>query len=157
VKTAQASAGLYAFWLAITGSLRPYDLAVGLVLSILLGVWAARFLWPTDAPVLSLRQAWRFSLYIPRLIVSIVVAAVQVAEVVLEPRMPIEPVMLHHRAVFDRDVSRVAFANSITLTPGTLTVDVEDSTYVVHCIAERFAEEIESGELERVVSRVFEE
>ena len=157
MKAAQASVTLYAFWLAITGSLRAYDLAVGLVLSILLGIWAARFLWPTEAPVLSLRQAWRLALYVPRLIASIVVAAVQVAEVVLEPQMPIEPVMLRHRASFDRDISRVAFANSITLTPGTLTVDVDDSTYVVHCLAERFAEEIETGVLERTVSKVFEE
>ena len=58
---------------------------------------------------------------------------------------------------FKRDVSRVAFANSITLTPGTLTVDVEENTFVIHCIAEGFADDITNGDLERRITRVFEE
>lgn len=157
MRTAQASVSLFVFWLALTGSLAPFDLLLGAALSILLGVWAAHFLWPEDAPVVSLRQAVRFLLYIPRLLVSVLLAAVQVAEVVLDPRMPIRPVIVSHRTAFSRDVSRVTFANSITLTPGTLTVDVDGDTFYVHCLAERFATEIATGELERRVSHVFEE
>jgi multicomponent Na+:H+ antiporter subunit E len=147
---------LLIFWLAITGSLKPVDVALGVVFSVLLGVWAARFLWAEDAPVLTLRQTGRFVLYFGRLLWDIVVAAVQVAEVVLDPRMPIAPVIIAHRTSFSRDVSRVAFANSITLTPGTLTVDVDGNTFYIHCIDERFADDIASGALERRVLRTFE-
>ncbi len=157
MKTVIATGALFAFWLALSASLRPLDLAIGLVLSVLLGLWAARFLWGDDAPLLSARQAARFVLYIPRLLAAIVVAAVQVAEVVLQPHMDIEPRLIRHRTRFERDISRVTFANSITLTPGTLTVDVEDDTFVIHCIAERFADDITSGELERKITRIFEE
>jgi len=157
VKTVVTTGALFAFWLALTASLRPLDLAIGLALSVLLGLWAPRFLWADDAPLLSARQAGRFVLYIPRLLAAIVVAAVQVAEIVLEPHMPIEPVLIRYHARFERDVSRVAFANSITLTPGTLTVDVEDDTFVIHCIAERFADDITDGGLERTITQVFEE
>ena len=157
MKTAQASTVLFAFWLALTGSFAPIDLALGVLLSLALGAWTARMLWPDDAPALTLRQAGRFLFYIPHLLVSILMSAIQVAEVVLDPRMPIKPVLIGHRAAFKRTVSSVAFANSITMTPGTLTVDVEGDVFYIHCLAERFADDIATGDLERRVARVFEE
>jgi multicomponent Na+:H+ antiporter subunit E len=157
MKTAQATTVLFAFWLVLTGSFAPLDLVLGAVFSLLLGLWSARALWPEDAPLASVKQAVRFLLYIPHLLVSVLFAAIQVAEVVLDPRMPISPVLVRHRAVFSREVSRVTFANSITMTPGTLTVDVDGDTFHIHCLAERFAADIANGDLERRVSRVFEE
>ncbi|MDF1542202.1 MAG: Na+/H+ antiporter subunit E [Anaerosomatales bacterium] len=157
MKTAQASTLLFAFWLILTGSLGLLDLALGVVVSLFLGAWAARFLWPADAPALTPRQAGRFLLYIPRLLTSVVMAALQVAEVVLDPRMPVDPVVISHRTSFTRDISRVAYANSITLTPGTLAVDIDSDTFYVHCLAEHFATDIATGDLERRVLRVFEE
>jgi len=157
VKTAQASTLLFAFWLVLTDSFEVVDLALGVALSLALGAWATRFLWPADAPTLTARQAARFLLYIPRLFASVIMAALQVAEVVLDPRMPIDPVVISHRTSFTRDVSRVAYANSITLTPGTLAVDVDGNTFHVHCLAERFATDIATGDLERRIHRVFEE
>lgn len=157
MKTVQASTLLFAFWLVLTGSLGLLDLALGVVFSLLLGAWTARFLWPADAPALAPRQAGRLLLYIPRLLASVVMAALQVAEVVLDPRMPIDPVIIGHRTSFTHDVSRVAYANSITLTPGTLAVDIDSETFYIHCLAERFATDIATGDLERRVLRVFEE
>jgi len=158
MKALRTTLPLFAFWLAISGSLALVEIAMGALLSVALGAWAARFLWSAaEAPTLTLRQSGRFVLYVGYVLRSIVVAAIGVAEVVLDPRMPIEPVLITHRTSFTRDVSRVAFANSITLTPGTLTVDVEGNAFLIHCIAERFADDIASGDLERRVARVFEE
>lgn len=157
MKTLQASAALFAFWLVLTGSFTPVDLVLGALLALVLGVWGARVLWPEDSPALSPRQALRFVLFVPHLLLSVLMAALQVAEVVLDPRMPIEPRLMRHRTSFTRPASRVLFANSITLTPGTITVDVEDDTFCIHCLAERFADEIATGELEDRVTRVFEE
>lgn len=157
MKALRAAIPLFLFWVAITGSTHAVDLAIGVVLAALLGWWSAAFLWPEDAPVLTVRQTGRFLLYLVHLFASIVQAAIQVAEVVLDPRMPIRPVLISHRTSFKRDISRIAFANSITLTPGTLTVDLDGDTFLIHCLAERFADEIASGELERRVARVFEE
>ena len=140
MKVARTAVPLFGFWLAITGSLAPAELAVGAALSLALGVWATRLFWAQDAPVLTLRQTGRFVLYLGYLIKSIIIAAIGVAEVVLEPRMPIEPVLVTHHTSFTRLVSRVAFANSITLTPGTLTIDMEGQRSQVHCLDERFAD-----------------
>lgn len=158
MKSAQATASLVLFWLLLTGWPTPAEFAIGLGLSAALGVWTAHILWPADAPVLSPRQVLRLLLYVPRLMTAVVVAALQVAEVVLDPHMPIDPVLVHHRAPFARSISRTAFANSITMTPGTLTVDVEDGgTFCIHCLSERFADDIASGKLEHTIKRTFEE
>lgn len=157
MRIAQASTLLFGFWLVLAGTATPLDIAVGAPVALLLGWWAARFLWPEDAPALSARQAVRFALYVPRLLGQVVRAAFQVAEVVLDPRLPLEPVTTWHRTSFSRTVTRTAYANSITLTPGTLTVDLDGDAFFIHCLAERFADDIATGELERKISRVFEE
>lgn len=157
MRTAQASVALFAFWLIITGSAAALDLVIGALLSVALGAWAARMLWADDAPTLGGAQFIRLLAYVPWLLKEIIVAAVYVAEKVLDPRMPIAPVIITHRCPMRRDVTRVAFANSITLTPGTLTIDVEGDTFTVHCLAEEFADSIASGALERRITRVFEE
>ncbi len=157
MRVLQATAPLFAFWLVVTGTLAPTEVALGLAVSAAVGTLAAKYLWPQDPPMLTWRQAGRLLAYVGHLLRSVFVAAIQVAEVVLDPRMPIDPIVITHRTSFARDISRVTFANSITLTPGTITVDVVGDAFVIHCLSEEFADEIASGELERRVAHVFEE
>lgn len=158
MKALRASVPLFVFWLVLTGSLKPFDVAVGLVLSGLLGWWAAVALWPTDDdPTLTPVRALRFVLYVPWLLKEIVVAAIGVAEIVLDPRMPIDPLVIVYHSPVRSLVSRVAFANSITLTPGTLTVDLDGSSYTVHCLNDEFARGVQAGDMDRRIHRVFEE
>jgi multicomponent Na+:H+ antiporter subunit E len=148
---------LFLFWLVLTGSVRPLDLALGALFSAMVGAWAARFLWAGDPPHLTIRTAGALIGYVVHLLKSVVVAAVHVAEVVVDPRMPVDPLVIEYRTALSTDTARTAFANSVTMTPGTLTVEIEGETLLIHCLAERFADEITSGELERRVARVFEE
>jgi multicomponent Na+:H+ antiporter subunit E len=158
VKSFRAAVPVFVFWLVLTGSMKPFDLGVGLAMSALLGWWAAVVLWPTDDdPSLTPARAARFILYIPWLIKEIIIAAVGVAEIVLRPHMPIDPLIIVYHSPVRSLVSRVAFANSITLTPGTLTVDLDASTYTVHCLNEGFARGVEGGDMDRRIHRVFEE
>ncbi|MHB1341691.1 MAG: Na+/H+ antiporter subunit E [Coriobacteriia bacterium] len=158
MRYAQSATLLMLFWLVLTGSLKALDLVFGIAVSLLLAWWTVGTLWAeSDAPSLTWRQALRFVAYLVFLIKEIVLAAVGVAEKVLDPRMPIAPVMITHRTRFTREVSRIALANSITLTPGTLTVDVDGDTFVVHCLNEEFAGSISNGEFEGRIKRVFEE
>jgi multicomponent Na+:H+ antiporter subunit E len=146
---------LFAFWLLITASIEPLELAIGAVVSVLVGWWADRVLWPGEPEPLPLRTWPRVPLYLAYLIKEIVVAALYVAERVLDPTLRIAPTMHTHRVHFDSDTASVAFANSITLTPGTLTVDVEGDTYTIHCLHESFTDTISSGDLERRIARTF--
>jgi multicomponent Na+:H+ antiporter subunit E len=157
MKRLQLSVALFAFWQVLTGSFAISDIIVGLVVSVVLALWAAAFLWDTEeAPILTPGQAVRFVLYVPYLVVEIVRASVYVAEKVLDPRLPIRPAIISHRSPLKRPVSRVVFANSVTLTPGTLTVDVEDHVFKIHCLGDEFADGVASRVLERKVGRVFE-
>jgi len=146
---------LFTFWLLITGSVRPFDLGMGVVVCGLVGWWAERVLWPDEPEPLPPRTWPHLPLYIVYLMKEIVVAALYVAERVLDPRLRIAPTMHTHRVHFESDTARVAFANSITLTPGTLTVDVDGDTYIIHCLHESFSDAISSGDLERRVARTF--
>lgn len=158
MKALQAGLWLTGFWLVLAGVGSPETTVVGLAAAAALAAWAAHRLWADDEPpVLHARQWLRFAAYCVRLVRDIVAAAVLVAEKVLDPRMPIDPVLVVHRARFDRAVSRIALANSITLTPGTLTVDVDGDEFVIHCLAEEFSAEIRDGTFERRIKRVFEE
>lgn len=157
MNTLWPAGALFTFWLALVESTEPVILGFGLIFSVVLGHVSGRLLWRSEAPSLTLAQAVRLLFYLPHLIKCVVMSALQVAEVVLDWRMPIEPVLVTHRTAFTREVSRIAYANSITLTPGTLTVDVEDSVFLIHCLHERFTVDIASGDLERRITRVFEE
>lgn len=146
---------LYLFWLLITTSARPLDLLIGLLVAGAAGWWADGVLWRDEPEPLPVRAWLRLPIYLAYLLKEIVVAAVYVAERVLDPKMGIAPAMQTHRTRFSSDTARVAFANSITLTPGTLTVDVDGDVFIIHCLHESFADAISSGDLERRVATTF--
>ena len=151
-----AGATIFAFWLVISASLAPADLLLGAVLSAALGAWSVQFLWAGEAPRVSPRQLLALLRYVLGFSLAVFRSAVHVARVVVDPRLPISPRLITCRTGLRREISRVAFAHSVSLTPGTLTVDMEGGTFLVHCLDEPSAAHILSGALERQVARVFE-
>lgn len=98
----------------------------------------------------------RFVLYIPWLLYQIILSNIHVAYLVLHPKMLIEPSMITFETILKKDISIVTFANSITLTPGTITIDIKDGKYfVIHCISRKVADDLLSGEMERKIARIF--
>lgn len=100
-------------------------------------------------------RLWRFVAYIPWLVYSIITANIQVAMLILNPRLPIDPAFIQFKTGFRRTASQVTLANSITLTPGTVTVDLVDGGYVVHAIVPGSAESLVTGEMQGRVAAVF--
>lgn len=154
--TLAAGAAIFAFWLVISASLAPADLLLGAALSAALGFWSVQFLWAGEAPRVSPRQLFALLRYLLGFSAQVFRSAVHVARVVVDPRLPIRPRLITCRTGLRREISRVAFAHSVSLTPGTLTVDMDGGTFLVHCLDEPSAARILSGELERQVARVFE-
>jgi multicomponent Na+:H+ antiporter subunit E len=87
-------------------------------------------------------QILRLIAYFPYLLFEIIKANVDVAEIVLDPRLPVSPVIIKFKFALKEDLPQITLANSITLTPGTLTVDIQDDTFYIHCLAEHHAESI---------------
>jgi multicomponent Na+:H+ antiporter subunit E len=98
----------------------------------------------------------RFFAYIPWLIYQIIMANFHVARLVLSPKMPINPKIIKFKVKLDSDISLVTFANSITLTPGTITVDIKEGEYYVHALDETLAYDLLfGGEMEDRVAHVY--
>jgi multicomponent Na+:H+ antiporter subunit E len=96
---------------------------------------------------LGLRILW----YWPWLMVQVLRANVDVARRVLSPSLPISPRMFKVRATQRTDLGRVIYANSITLTPGTVSVELEDSVILVHALTAEAAEDLREGTMNRLV------
>jgi multicomponent Na+:H+ antiporter subunit E len=96
---------------------------------------------------LGLRILW----YWPWLMVQVLRANVDVARRVLSPSLPISPRMFKVRATQRTDLGRVIYANSITLTPGTVSVELEGSVILVHALTAEAAEDLREGTMNRLV------
>ena len=101
------------------------------------------------------RTLWRFAWYAPYLIWQIVKSNVSVAYVVLHPRMPISPRLVEFETPLGMEPAQVLLAQSITLTPGTVTVDVWNGRFLVHALFQGAAEGVTGGEMPDKVARVF--
>lgn len=146
---------VFAFWLVVSASLAPADIAAGALLAAILGRWSARFLWAGAAPVTSARLLLTVPWHLARLAAEVVVAALHVARLVLDPRLPVMPRLLRIETGLGSRAARITFALSLTLTPGTLAVDLEDGVFLVHCLDEASAARLLEGTLERRIARMF--
>ena len=103
------------------------------------------------------RVGLRFILYTPWLVWEIVLANLHVAYLVLHPKLPIAPSLVAFETSLGSERAQVLLAQSITLTPGTVTVDATDGWFIVHCLSARSRQGIEEGSIQRKVAHVFEE
>jgi multicomponent Na+:H+ antiporter subunit E len=101
------------------------------------------------------RQSVRLVLYVPYLLYEIIVANIAITYIILHPKMPIEPRMTRVRAAVGDSTALTTLANSITLTPGTLTVQSEGQDLYVHALFESAREGLFDGALERAVRFTF--
>lgn len=150
----QLSSALFLFWLVLAMPLDLADLLWGLGAAIPAGGLATALLWKQESPGLGTRRLAGLLVHTFDLIRQIVPAALQVARVVLDPALPIDPKIIVHRSPLDDDIERVTLANSITLTPGTHCVDLEGDRVTVHCLSPSFVEPLTAGRIEKRISRL---
>ena len=90
--------------------------------------------------------------YIPWLLWAIVKSNIDVTRCILNPRLPISPTLVKVKAGQQSELGQTIFANSITLTPGTVSLDVEEGEILVHALTRESAEEVADGEMDRRVT-----
>ncbi len=139
-------------WLLWSGHYTPLILSLGAV-SLALVVAVGRKMRILDDEGAPLRLPLGLPLYLPWLAFEIAKASVDVALRVLKPSLPISPRVVRVRAGQRTDLGRVIYANSITLTPGTVTVDTEGDTIAVHALTAESADELLAGKMDRRVTR----
>jgi len=99
----------------------------------------------------------RFLVYLPWLSYQIILANFYVAFLVLSPKMAISPRITRFKTTLKSELSRVVLGNSITLTPGTITMDIADGEFYVHSLTKKVEDSLLSGEMEARVAHVFSE
>jgi multicomponent Na+:H+ antiporter subunit E len=145
---------LFAFWLLLSGHFDLFHLSLGLLCSLLVAFVSHDLLIENISGLKRLRKTWRFVLYVPWLIYQIVVANLHVAYLILNPKV-IDPRIVRFKTRLKSQFSMVTLGNSITLTPGTITMDIIDGEFVVHALSKKVADDILSGEMERRVAHVY--
>lgn len=140
-----------ALWLLLSGHYVPLLLSFG-VASCLAVVLIARRMDVIDHESQPLHVTWRALSYFPWLLLEIVKSAIDVSRAILSLRLPLRRRLLDVPADQGHDLGRVIYANSITLTPGTVTIDTEGAKLIVHCLTETAAAGLESGDMGNRVS-----
>lgn len=146
----------YLFYLVIGGFAGTFDLVTGAVSAAIVSVVLSGITF--DRPVRPLRTGRtlaRWVVYTPYLLWEIAKANVEVAILVLRPSMPIEPSMEKIQPAVPGSLPVTTLANSITLTPGTITVDVRGNDFYIHTLTESARDALFDGGLERAVRFVF--
>ena len=101
-----------------------------------------------------MRRSVSFLYYTGALIVEIIKSNLQVMHLTLTDREIVEPVIISHRTRLRSKLGRVILANSITLTPGTITISLEEDELVIHCLDKTIAEGIENSTFEQLLERM---
>lgn len=124
----------YGIWLALVGTLHWQELLMGGVFSAIVAAFGWRYFSQVGFSNISLKKLIYFLLYIPVFFWAMIKANFDVAYRVIHPRMPINPGVVMINTDLKSDSGKLALANSITLTPGTLTMDVEGDKLLIHWI-----------------------
>jgi multicomponent Na+:H+ antiporter subunit E len=125
---------LFALWLLLTGSLAPAELIAGLLVALVvtlisrphLEIFTGLRLTPSAIPA--------FFAYLGVFLVALVRANLDMARRVLSPSLPLQPELVEVKTELQSPLGRLILANSITLTPGTLSVEVGEGTLLIHWI-----------------------
>lgn len=150
---------LFCLWLLLSGHYDLFHVSMGLLSALfvtLVHVRINHFLYYQKeiAKENSLRYS-RLVFYVPWLIWQIVIASLQVAYVVLHPKTPINPSLVRFKTRLPNIASKVILGNSITLTPGTLTIRIQDDEFLVHALTDAASTSILDGTLPTEVAKLY--
>lgn len=152
MRKVSAAISLFVFWVLLSGYFTPFLLTAGAVSAFAVVVFARRLelVDPEGHPVDFSGSALR---YWPWLGVEIVKSAWDVSRLIVDPKLPISPTLVRVKPTQASAVGRVVYANSITLTPGTVTVVAGREEFLVHAITRAGAESLAAGDMDRRVTR----
>ncbi|MEL7543841.1 MAG: Na+/H+ antiporter subunit E [Pseudomonadota bacterium] len=144
---------LFGFWLLLSGHYTPFLIGMGAA-SAALCVWMAQRMGLIDVEGHPVQLALGAVTFFPWLLVEIFKSSFSVAVLVLRGPSAIAPNLIKVRAGQSSQVGINVYGNAITLTPGTITVDVDGDEFTVHALTHETAADLESGTMDRRVQRM---
>lgn len=146
---------LFGFWVLLNGKWNAEIAIVGAIVCAALYAFMAAFMGYSP------RKEWQLVKRMPRIISyffylvrEIFLSSWQTMKLIWSPEKEIEPRVTSFRTRLSTEAGKVVLANSITMTPGTITVDVQDDLFLIHCLDESFDMGAEGFEMESRIARV---
>ena len=149
---------LFVIWIVLSGKFDPFHLALGVISSAFVTVISSDLYFSDRTIKIFARaqQMVRFAGYLIWLIYQIALANLHILRLALSPKglAEVEPRVVRFKSILKSEFARYVLANSITLTPGTVTIKVEDNEFWVHVISRTSSRSLE-GEMESRIAGVF--
>lgn len=145
---------LFLIWMGLTMSLSTQELTTGFIVSFIIALLYVKNYESSDK--FSFKPI-AYVIYLVVFLKNLVLSNWDVAKRVIDPKLPINPGIVAIKTNLKEDYKKLMLANSITLTPGTITLDVKDDTLYIHWIdviakdIEKAGKEI-AGDFERTIS-----
>lgn len=143
---------LLIFWLTLSGMYTPFLVTWGVISALAISLLAYR-MNVSDKEGHPVHLGLSALTYWPWLVWQIILSALNVTRIIISPSLPISPTLTRVKMSQKTDVARVTYANSITLTPGTISVDIEGDEILVHAITSENATDVEAGEMDKRCSQ----
>ncbi len=150
---------LFVIYLLLAG-FTLYEMALGAIVSAVLTLILVKFVNFTIDILLPIKLFKFVVIYLPVFIWKLILANFDIARRVLSPRIPLNPGIVKIPTALKGDFGKLTLANSITLTPGTLSIDIEDDYLFVHTVDVKGHNEVEnqkliSGPFEKILGGIF--
>lgn len=146
---------LFALWIVLNGRVTAEVVLLGLLFSGVLFAFACRFLGHSRAKEKKLYALLPLlARYLGVLIAEIVKSTFAACRFILDPKQQHESLICKFRTPLKSDAARACLANSITLTPGTITVSLDDGLFTVHCLDKNMAQGLADGRFVQLLQRM---
>jgi multicomponent Na+:H+ antiporter subunit E len=145
---------MFSFWILLSGEFTFILITSGIVASLIVA-YLSHDIFIGKADIKSeTGRVFRFFRYLPWLLWQIILCNLEIAYLVLNPKPLVDPQLVRFKPDAKTDLGIVTLANSITLTPGTVTVEANREEFVVHAIWQKSAEGIINGEMQQRVKEI---
>jgi multicomponent Na+:H+ antiporter subunit E len=142
---------LFAFWILLSASFEWIHLGLGLLFS-----FAVAWSNAGHSTFVPKFRLWsRVILYFPWLFYKIVQSSLHLTKLILHPALPIDPQLISVESKLNHHAAVVLLGNSITLTPGTITAEVDHNKLIVHALDKVLSEDVTSKQIESKIAEIF--
>ncbi len=151
---------LMMLWIAFTSSFATQELLVGVFATMIISFFTINLFTCCTLAILSPVKIFYMLKYILVLLLALVKSNFDVARRVLTPSLPINPGIVKFKSKLPTEFSKMVLANSITLTPGTLSIDIVEDTFYIHWIDVKTTDPEEAfkeiaGQFEKILLKIF--
>ncbi len=135
----------FLLWIVLNGKLNLENVFFGIIVASIMYFFVCKFMgYSIQKDLFIMKKIFLIIKYIVILVFEVIKANIAVLKIVFSSKYDFEPAIIKFRTNLKTKTARAVLANSITLTPGTITVSLEDDEYIVHCLDKDFGKGIEA-------------